>query len=391
MNPNSDGLKIELIDSEEAFQAIKEEWDQLIEKSVNPSFYATYPFVYTTWKHFRNKNNHLFILLVRRDATLAGIAPFRIETMKEGNIYPLRLIRFIAEWGGGDKPAIVTIEKPDLVWERIFQFLSKEFTQWDGIWLEEQPANSPILNQRFLSNTWYSTMAVPNVTSFYTSIVGTWEEYLKTRGKITHHTWRRYRKKLFDTPQGVVFQCVDDPESIPESLKKFIDIEQSGWKKDRDFSVGGSEKNKRFYEELLVQLAHKNMAAIYLLTSGTTDIAGMILYKHNSTVYMAHITYRPTYAKYSPGVILNVEIIKMLFGTHYQEYDFLVFQRGDEKNSYKKKWSTGSRHTNTILVNKRNFRMLLFYNRNRLKTLRRTVVRMMTGYKASEQAQFTEQ
>ena len=390
MNPNSDGLKIELIDSEEAFQAIKEEWDQLIEKSVNPSFYATYPFVYTTWKHFRNENNHLFILLVRRDATLAGIAPFRIEIMKEGNIYPLRVIRFIAEWGGGDKPSIVTIEKPDLVWNSIFQFLSKEFTQWDGIWLEEQPANSPILNQRFFRNRWYSARNVPQVTSYYISITGTWEEYLKTRGKDTRRKWNKSRKNLFTLPEGVYFQCVEDPETLPKALERYINIEQSGWKNNHDFSVGGSEKNIRFYEELLNNLAHTKMVSMHFLMSGTTDIAAAIHYKHKSTKYGAHITYRPIYVKYSPGVILTTELLKTLFGTHYKEFDFLGF-RNNEKNTFKKNSSTGSRQTDTILVNKRNFRMLLFYAGNRLKTLRRKVVRMMTGHKATDQAQFTEQ
>jgi len=154
--------------------------------------------------------------------------------------------------------------------------------------------------------------------------------------------------------------------------------------------VGGSEKNIRFYGELLNNLAHTKMVSMHFLMSGTTDIAAAILYKHKSTEYGAHITYRPIYAKYSPGVILTTELLKTLFGTHYKEFDFLGF-RNNEKNTFKKNSSTGSRQTDTILVNKRNFRMLLFYADNRLKTLRRKVVRMMTGHKASEQAQFTEQ
>ena len=86
-------------------------------------------------------------------------------------------------------------------------------------------------------------------------------------------------------------------------------------------------KIRDFMKNCWYSLAHKNMVAIYFLTSGTTDIAGAILYKHKSTVYSAQITYRPMYAKYSPGVILKTEIIKTLFGTHYQECDFLGFQR----------------------------------------------------------------
>ncbi len=85
----------------------------------------------------------------------------------------------------------------------------------------------------------------------------TWEKHAAVHGRIR-------REKLFNLPEGVYFQCFKDPETLPEALKRFISIEQSGWKKNRDFTVGGNGKNKKFYEELLIHLAEKNMVAIYL-------------------------------------------------------------------------------------------------------------------------------
>ena len=370
MNTKSNELRIDLITSEEAFVEVKDEWDQLIEKSINSSFYATYPFVYTAWKHYRSENDQLFILAVRRGTTLVGIAPFRIKSVKLGNIslirgIRLRMIRFIAEWGNGDKPSIVTIEEPEIMWNRIFQFLIKDYTQWDMISLAEQPASSPVLKQRVFSNIWYSGRVVPESTSYYISITGTWEEYIMKR-KNTQRTWKKDRKKLFSRPEGVYFQCFEDPDAVPGALKRFIAIEQSGWKKNSDFSVGGSEKQKAFYEELLIQLAHKNMVAIYLLTLGTTDIAGALRYKYNDTIYASQITYNSLYSEYSPGVILNAEIIKTLFGTHYQEYDLLGF-RGEE-NSLKKNWSTGVQQTITIQIYKKSLYMFLYMNGDKRST-----------------------
>jgi len=379
MDHSCDVLKIEIIDSDEGFIALKNEWNTLTEKSINPSFYATYPFVFTAWKHYHREDDRLFILVVRQGPTLVGIAPFRIGKVDVGNIrlfkgMQLRVIRFIAEWGSGDKPAILTTESPERIWDRIFQFLTREFTHWDGIWLVEQPVNSPILTRNAVRKLWYSTSVVKNAPSFYTSITGTWEDYLKTRGKNTFRTWKNSRKKLFELPGGAFFQHVNDPGSMGTALKRFIDIEQSGWKKDQEFSVGGNEKNRRFYQELLVESAHKGMASIVFLVLGTTDIAGMIVYKYKTLVYGAHVTYCQKYASYSPGVILNAEIIRTLFGTHNEEYDYLGFQKADEKNSLKKKWSTGSRETITVIVNKRNVRMGLFTQGTRLKTLLRNIV-----------------
>jgi CelD/BcsL family acetyltransferase involved in cellulose biosynthesis len=383
MSSKNSGLSIEIIASEEAFVAIKSEWDQLVEKSINSSFYSTYPFVYTTWKYYRNENDQLFILVVRRGATLVGIAPFRIESVKLGNIriikgIRLKVIRFIAEWGNGDKPSIVTTEEPELIWSRIFQYLNKDYTKWDIISLAEQPENSPVLNQKLLRNIWYSVMVVPDSTSYTISISGTWEEYIKTRGKNTRRTWKNGREKLFNLPEGVCFQCIEDPETMSEALKRFISIEQSGWKKNRDFSIGGNKINERFYEECLVRLAEKNMVAIYLLTSGITDIAAEIIYKNHNIVYFANITYREEYAKYSPGVIMRAEIINSLFGTHYKECDLLGFQ-SEEKNTLKKNWSTGSQQTIRIQVYKKTLFSLLYINEDSLKHVPQKFMAIMFG------------
>jgi hypothetical protein len=356
MNTKSDELRIELIDSDEAFREIEAEWNALIDKSINSTFYATYPFVYTAWTNFRSENDQLFILLVKRGAMLVGIAPFRIQSMKAANIRLLRVIRFIAEWGGGDKPSIVTTEEPEWLWDRIFQYLDKEYTSWDMISIAEQPANSPVLNQKILGNIRYSVRIVPEFTSYYVSITGTWEEYLKKRGKNTQRTLRYSRKKLFDLPEGVYLQCVEDPETLQEALERYIRIEQSGWKKNLDFTIGGREKNTIFHKELLKHLADKHMVAIYFLTSKTTDIASTIVYNHKSTVYAARITYNTEYAKYSPGVVLNTEIIKTLFGTHYETCDFFGFD-GEGKNTFKKSWCTGTLEIITLQIYKKRLYM----------------------------------
>ena len=369
MNNKSHDLKIERIDSEKDFIDLQNEWDALSEKSINPSFYAMYPFVYTAWKHYRNENDQLFILAVRRGTTLVGIAPFRIESRRMGNTLLLkrvyvRVIRFISEWGGGDRPSILTTEEPEIIWDAIFQYLIKDYTKWDMISLAEQPENSPVLHQKLLSNIRYSTKFFPESISYYITITGAWEDFLKARGRNTRRYWKTRREKLLNLPEGVNFQYVEDPGILQEALQKFLSIEQSGWKKNHDFSIGGNEINKRFYEELLMRLAEKKMVAIHLLTSATSDIAAAIVFKNHDIVYIAKITYREEYSANSPGIILSAEIIKTLFGTHYKVCDFLGFQ-GEEKNNLKNNWSTGTLQTISIQVHKKN--LIMFFDMNGYK------------------------
>jgi len=370
INTKYEDLRIERIDSEEAFQAIENEWDALIDKSINSTFYSTYPFVFTAWKHFRSETDRLFILAVRRNGTLVGIAPFTIQSMKAANIRLLRVIRFIADWGGGDKPTIVTTEQPGLVWERIFEFLNEEFTQWDGIYLGEQPGDSLVLDSRLFQQNGVSPLVVSASNSFYVSLTGTWEEYLNSVGKNTLKRWKKDRKKLFTIYDEVTVQCIEEQVDLPDALKRFISIEQSGWKKHYDFSIGGNEKQRAFYEELISSLAYKKMVAFYFLKTGSTDIAGELLFKSKTTVYSAHVAFNPAYADCSPGILLSTETIKAYIGMNYKEFDFLTLPN-DEKNDAKKNWSTGSRKTVSLLIGKRKLRMGLFILGlvNRLKTV----------------------
>jgi hypothetical protein len=369
---NLSELNIELINSDESFVALKDAWDQLIEKSFNSSVYASFPFVYTSWKHHRSENDELFILVVKRRTTIIGIAPFRIERVKIASIpvirnIQIRIIRFIAEWG--DKPTILTTEEPEIIWDNIFRYLNNKYTQWDVISLAEQPITSPVLSQKILSSFRYSAQTYLDSTSYYISIDGKkWEDYVNSRGKNTRRALRINRDKLSRLPEGITFQCVEDPERIPEALMRFIRVEQSGWKKNRDFAVGSNKKTTRYYEELLIQLAHQNQVAIFFLTSGTTDIAAEILYRNHNIAYLSSITYREEYSQYSPGVILRAEIIKSLFDAHYRECDLLGFQ-GEDKNTLKKNWSTGSLQTIRIQVYKKSITTCFSMNEDLLKQI----------------------
>jgi CelD/BcsL family acetyltransferase involved in cellulose biosynthesis len=382
----SERIRVDLISSDEAILAIRDEWEALSEKVSVPHFFATFSFISAAWKYYRRENDQLFVLAMRRGTTLVGIAPFRIEQIKIGNAplirkMQIRIIRFIAEWGCGDKPLIVTIEQPEIIWERILQYLNKEYTRWDMLSLAEQPEKSPVLNQRALGKIRYSVREFQDYTSYYVSIHGTWEEYLVSRGKETRKKWNKTRKKLYDLPEGVYFDCIEDPASLPNALERYIRLEQSGWKKDLGFTIGGNDNNKGFYEELLKNLAYKKMAEIWFLLSGTTDIAAAILYKHKSTIYGAQITFNQRYAEYSPGTITSTEILKTLFSTNCLEFDFLGYS-GEDKNNLKIKWSTGSRKTVTIQIYKKSLRVALLMYGGKIKNHMGNIRKIVTGNKS---------
>lgn len=360
MSRTLDSLTVEIIDSERKFTALEQEWDRLIAESDGSSFFSTFDFVHTAWKHFHGKADRLFILLVKRGERLVGIAPFMIKIRRIGGIPLIRAIKFIVEWGNGDKPTLVTTENPELIWTCIYRFLSTEFTQWESLYAMEQPMNSPLLKQPFFSEASYDSMVIQDSISFFVSLAGSWEEYKKNRSRNTRRNWSRYRKKLFALPYGINIHCFESSENLKEAIERFVSIEQSGWKKGCDFSVGGTTIQKKFHEELVLNLARKNMIGIYLLSSGNDDIAGVLIYKFKDIMYGGQITYNLEYAQYSPGVFLMVELIRQHFESHYKIFDFLGLQGEIPKNSFKRDWSTGEKETVKIMISKKNIRVFLY-------------------------------
>ena len=374
MNKNIDSLTIEVINSEEALMTIEDDWNHLISESIDPSFYSTFYFVQIAWKHFNNKADRLFILLVKRDGEIVGIAPFRISIEKM-SIISIRVIRFIAEWGEGDRPKIVTTENEALIWNKIYHFFNNEFKQWDGINLAEQSVGTPILSQGFFHNKRYYSRFVPDTVSFYISIIGTWQEYLDNhKPKSRTKNWERNRKKLYNLTERVSVQSVEDSETMPDALERFIYMEQSGWKKNYTFSVGGTERQKKFYKDLITELAHKKMVSIYLLKLGIQDIGGWIMYKCKDIAYAAHTAYLPSYSKYSPGIFLLSELLRNQFGTHYKEVDLLGMQIKEGGQQYKKEWGTETRKTIGIKIYKISYRLFLYSAGNRLKKMLKKVM-----------------
>ena len=74
-----DLLSIQIYDSEIAFVQLEKEWNSLIRESNNPSIFSTINFTRNAWRQFANKNDKLFIVVIKKKKNIVAIAPFRIQ------------------------------------------------------------------------------------------------------------------------------------------------------------------------------------------------------------------------------------------------------------------------------------------------------------------------
>lgn len=360
-------MKIQIVDTDKAFDALEEPWNRLSGKAV-PNFFCSFDYVRTAWKHFRSSNDRLYILVLSEGPSVVGIAPFYIGLERYGRWkIPHRAIRWIAMWEG-DRPRLLVDGDEDVFWKEILCFIRSKKGSWDVLDLVEQPLNGPeggILS--LLNQTGWYLEKVPDGTDYYISLEGAWDDYLKRLSADTRKTWRRKTKRLSAMLGGYAVERISDPRQMGDALVRFVHLEQSGWKAEAGIGIGKNKRHSAFYEDLLFRLAGKGLARIYFLTINGEDIAGQICFIQRDTVYSRHITYSPDHAVHSPGILIQAEIIQELLKEKYRELDLLGMREEGPPPMHKTEWATGRRETARLTAYRMDSRLLPLVVAKRLK------------------------
>jgi CelD/BcsL family acetyltransferase involved in cellulose biosynthesis len=338
-------MKIRIVDTDNEFNALEGPWNRLSEKTA-PNFFSSFDYVRTAWKHFRGRTDRLYILVLSEGPSIVGIAPFYINIGRYGTWrIPHRTIRWIATWEG-DRPRLLVDGNEEIFWNEILRFLRSQESSWDVFDVVEQSMNGPEGHGwSFLPRSGWYWEKEPDAIDYYVSLEGSWEDYLKGLGSDTRNQWRRKTRRLSSIPGGYAVERIFDSRQMQTALARFVSLERSGWKAEAGIGAGKDKRHLAFYEDLLVRLAGKGEATIHFLTSKGEDIAGWICFIQRDVVYFRHTAYSPAYAAYSPGIIIQAEIIQELFRGRYRELDLLGMREDGTVPRHKTEWATGRRET----------------------------------------------
>lgn len=336
-------MKIRVVETERDFDALEAPWERLCEKTPS-SFFSSFDYVRTAWKHFHKATDRLFLLVLSDGSSIEGIAPFYIRRCRTRGI-PHRVIRFISTWEG-DRPRILSSGNEASAWREILDFLEKAYHYWEILELAEQPVEGPDgKGWAILSRPGLSWERMPGGVDYYISLKGSWDQYLSGLSCNTRRNWRKQARRLSALPGGYAFERVTEPSKIHNALLRFVAIEQGGWKAEVKIGVGKDERHLAFYKDLLVHLCGKGQVEICFLKCNDADLAGLIAFAQRDVSYLRHTAYAPAYASYSPGILLHAEIIGGHFGGAFREVDLLAMREDGSSQKHKTAWATGRRET----------------------------------------------
>ncbi|MFC1864048.1 hypothetical protein ACFL1Z_08880, partial [Thermodesulfobacteriota bacterium] len=76
----------------EQFSKLRDEWDMLLGMSGTGNIFLTWEWLYHWWMVYGNRDDNLFIITVRENGKLIGLAPFYVTIMFNNMI---RVVRFL--------------------------------------------------------------------------------------------------------------------------------------------------------------------------------------------------------------------------------------------------------------------------------------------------------
>jgi CelD/BcsL family acetyltransferase involved in cellulose biosynthesis len=277
-----------------------------------------------------------------------GLAPLYVGN---GTTEP-RDLHFLGQGLSDYADIIAPRERPDILEELVASVLVRR-QLWDGIDLEEIPAESP--SRGFLDRVreaggvpavWHTTVRCP-----YLPIEGSWETFYASMGKGFRHEVRnklnRWNSSNRGRTKGLELRYVDRREVDSMFMDEVVALSDERRSADGHRSPFLNHPDQEFLREALPLMGRRNQLRVGELRSGDALLAFMLAYHWQGVVYTWNTQYDPAYVEYSLGRIVLVSLAEQSFREGCHELDFM---RGEE--SYKFQWTTLCR-TNLALRTER--------------------------------------
>ena len=312
---------IEEINSENGFISIRDEWNDLFNKTSDISIFQAYDFVKTWWDTYKdNKVLRLLIVRTKKENRAVAILP-----LYQDSRYGFITLRFICDNFGDCIHILTSISESKLA--GILGTYFVEYKNWarfifNGVVSES--STDKILNSLF-SLEFYRHSEV-TVNAPRTNIQGCWHDYFNQLGKKLRKNTVYQARRLKKLGHLNLIEITG--HSLETELDIFFSMHQQRWSSNEGKTLFQNPDNREFFSKITAQFDKNGLLAFTKLLVGKEVVAMHLGFKFNNCFYYYIPAFNQRFAKYSPGRIMVVELMKDIFEKNFKVFDFLA---GDEE------------------------------------------------------------
>jgi CelD/BcsL family acetyltransferase involved in cellulose biosynthesis len=327
-------VTVETITDVSRFDALRDEWNALLEASATDCLFLTWEWLSTWWRHLSGARR-LRLILVRQAGELIAIAPLCVSPPRIRRLIPFRILEFLGTGSiGSDYLDMIVKEGREAeAIGALADRLAKERFVLDLAQIDRRSSLAALVGERLTTRGWTLIERVGDVCPFIPLAGRTWEAYLASlHGKHRSNFTRRDRA-LAERADTRLARVKSEGEREP-ALQAMIQLHQQRWQ-DR----GGSDALHTsgllaFHDEFTRLALARDWLRLFVLHVAEKPVAALYGFSYRGKFLFYQTGFDPEYSRHGVGQVTVGRVIKDAFGEGLGEFDFL---HGDE--SYKFDWT----------------------------------------------------
>lgn len=344
-----------------------QQWNKLVDKQECPTIFMTPLWIKTWWEHF-GSDKYLFLVTGTLDGNLIAFAPLLISR----GVLPIpgffKVLEFIGTSAVATRGMGLT-DRIDFLYDNnqsgiLFKLVEQIFSyrsRFDLVFLRALPKNSPSIAVLENSSRDFDYFVKKTFRSFspYTSLNGTWEDFLASRKSKVRTNWRNslHRLEKLGKPSFTAFP--ENDWSFEKMMQTIIGLNIQSYKWKNGTSLFQTGDLLKFYTDFFKTITLKGMFMAHFLLIDNEPIAYQLGYRFAHRFFGYNASYNAQYSKVSPGIHLVIHLIEKGFKEGMMEYDMM---RGEE--TYKDNWALENREEIHFVAYNTSFKSRLAYFAN---------------------------
>ena len=322
-------MKLTAYTQETVFQDLRDEWNDLLNRSSANRIFSTWEWQSIWWQSYRPGT--LWVITCRDESdNLIGIAPWFIEQHPQHG----RVVRSIGCVEVTDYlDLIADREHTQVVFEAFTTYAAQHRDIFDVIDLCNLPQDSlgylqfpDALRQQGFTVTIKEQEVCPII-----HLPSDWEAYLETLDKKQRHEVRRKIRRAEGVDERVEWYIVGHEHNLQTEVEQVLGLMASSQVEKAQFLQ--DVQNLTFFKNVVPVLFERGWLQLSFLTVNGQPAATYMNFVYQNTILVYNSGLRvDLYSNLSPGIVLLAHNIRYAIEHEFKVFDFL---RGNEIYKYR--------------------------------------------------------
>jgi CelD/BcsL family acetyltransferase involved in cellulose biosynthesis len=328
------GTRIETISGLAGFQALREEWTELLESSSNDCIFLTWEWLHTWWKHL-GAGRQLDLIAIRRDGELIGLAPFVVCPRRLSRLVPCRTRQFLGTGSVGSDYLDVIVrqgQEPEAL-SALAAHLAEAGMALDLAQVNRRSAAALDVARRLEQRAWRVSERAGDVCPFIDLRGQTWLSYLASLDGQHRYNFKRRAGKL-TKDFAMRFELAASEGERREALAALVALHMQRWSARGGSTALYASSLVAFHEEFSQLALARGWLRLFVLRLDSRPVAALYGFRYRDTFCFYQTGFDPGFSRHGVGQVTVGLTIKHAIEEGATTYDLL---HGDER--YKFDWA----------------------------------------------------